>query len=294
MKLVKRMKNSSPPAAATPGAPLWRWTRMTSEKWEDAWMERLQFLGPGRAAFIGWPGSRSVRIEAFVDDRTARKLVKEFGGKVTKARDWLASPDQPRKPLRIRGRLTIHAGETTYAEAKKRSAHTDILIPAGMAFGTGDHATTASCLRMLCDLAAELPQGWRAIDAGTGSGILAIAASALGAAEVEAFDFDPASVRIAKANARANRTKSLRVAQADVLDWKPASTADVVMANLFSDLLIKAAPVLKRAAKRPGWLLFSGVLRAQLPEVLAAFEKLGFTIERTVVRGKWSAGRLKR
>ncbi len=287
MNAVKRMKN--PPAAT-----LWRWTRMTSEKWEDAWLERLQFLGPGRAAFIGWPGSRSVRIEAFVDDGTARKLVKEFGGKVSKARDWTASPEQPRKPLRIRGRLTVHADDATYTKAVPRGGHADIFIPAGMAFGTGDHATTASCLRMLCDLTAELPHGWRAIDAGTGSGILAVAAAALGAAEVEAFDYDPASVRIAKANARANRAKAVRVAEADVLRWKPAAIADVVMANLFSDLLIKAAPALKRATKRRGWLLFSGVLRAQLPEVLEAFEKLGFAVERTVVRGKWSAGRLKR
>jgi ribosomal protein L11 methyltransferase len=285
MKPMKRMKN--PPAAAT----LWRWSRLTSEKWEDAWVERLQFLGPGRAAFIGWPGSRSVRIEAFVDEKTARKLVKEFGGKVTKARDWIADPERPRKPLRIRGRLTVYGDAESFAA---RSAGPGILVPAGMAFGTGDHATTASVLRMLCDVAAALPPGWRAIDAGTGSGILALAAAALGAESVEAFDYDPACVRITKANARANACRVIAVAEADVLRWKPAAPVEVVMANLFSDLLIKAAPRLKRATKRGGWLLFSGVLRAQLPEVLAAFEALGFLVERTVIRGKWSAGRLCR
>ncbi|HVE15135.1 MAG TPA: 50S ribosomal protein L11 methyltransferase [Chthoniobacterales bacterium] len=287
MNLVKRMKNS-------PTTSLWRWTRLTSEKWEDAWVERLQFLGPGRAAFIGWPGSRSVRIEAFVDEKTSRRLVKEFGGKVTKARDWIANPDQPRKPLGIRGRITVHGDETTFAKASPTGKHAHILIPAGMAFGTGDHATTASCLRMLCDLESQLPEGWRAIDAGCGSGILAVAAAVLGASEVDAFDYDPASVRITKANVRANRAKGVRTAEADVLHWKPAGAVDVVMANLFSDLLMKAAPVLKRATKRQGWLLFSGVLRTQLAEVLETFQKLGFEVERTVIRGKWSAGRLRR
>jgi ribosomal protein L11 methyltransferase len=274
--------------------PLFRWSRLTSEKWEDAWVERLQFLGPGRAAFIGWPGSRSVRIEAFVDEKTARKLVKEFGGKVTKARDWIADPERPRKPLSIRGRLTIHGDAASFAARKLRAGHADILVPAGMAFGTGDHATTASVLRMLCDVATELPPKWRAIDAGTGSGILAIAAAVLGAEAVEAFDYDPACVRITKANARANAAHGIAVAEADVLKWKAAAPVEIVMANLFSDLLIKAAPRLKSATKRGGWLLFSGVLRTQLPEVLEAFEKLGFEVQRTVVRGKWSAGRLRR
>jgi len=272
--------------------PLFRWSRLTSEKWEDAWVERLQFLGPGRAAFIGWPGSRSVRIEAFVDETTARKLVKEFGGKVTKARDWIADPERPRKPLRLRGKLTVYGDAESFAA--RPAAAPAIFVPAGMAFGTGEHATTASVLRMLCDLAPDLPAGWRAVDAGTGSGILAIAASRLGAMAVEAFDYDPACVRITKANVRANAVRGVSVAEMDVLKWKPAAPVEIVLANLFSDLLIKAAPRLKRATKRGGWLLFSGVLRAQLPEVLAAFEKLGFVVERTVVRGKWSAGRLHR
>lgn len=284
MKSMKRMKNSPP--------SLWRWTRMTSAKWEEEWLERLQFIGPGRAVIIGWPGSRSVRIEAFCDEKTGRRLVREFGGRLAKARDWTMQPDQPRKPLRIRGRLTVHGDADSFAAHKGRGAA--LLIPAGMAFGTGEHATTASCLRMLCDVSASMREGWRAIDAGTGSGILAIAAAALGAAEVEAFDFDPASVRITKANVRANHASAVKVAKADVLHWKAAATAEVVMANLFSDLLIKAAPALKRATKRGGVLIFSGVLRTQLDEVKEAFGRLGFEVVRTVIRGKWSAGICRR
>jgi ribosomal protein L11 methyltransferase len=271
---------------------LYRWSRLISAKWEDAWAERLQFLGPGRAVFVSWPESRSVRVETFCDERTAQRLVKEFGGKVTKARDWIAQADQPRKPLRIRGRLTIHGDAESFASDKGRGAK--LLVPAGMAFGTGEHATTSSCMRMLCDIAGELPAGWRAIDAGTGTGILALAAVALGASEVEAFDFDPACVRIAKENVRANGVRAVKIAKADVLQWKPAAPVELVMANLYSDLLIQAAPALKRGIKRRGWFIFSGVLRTQLPEVVAALEKLGLAVERTVVRGKWSAGLCRR
>lgn len=270
--------------------PLWRWTRLTSTKWEEEWAERLQFLGPGRVAMIGWPNSKSVRIETFCDETTARRLVRNFGGRMSRARDWTADMDRPRKPLSIRGRIVIHSDEASFRNRKPSRGRTDILIPAGMAFGTGDHATTASCLRMLCDVTRTMEPGWRAIDAGTGSGILAIAAAHLGAGHVEAFDFDPASVRIAKANARANGIKSISIAKADVLEWRPKQPAEIVMANLFSDLLIKAAPRLKSATKRGGALIFSGVLRTQLDEVVRAFGKQGFAIERTVVRGKWSAG----
>lgn len=265
---------------------------MTSAKWEEEWLERLQFLGPGRAVIIGWPGSRSVRIEAFCEEKTGRALVRKFGGKLTRARDWTTEPDRPRKPLRIRGRLTVHGDADSFHAHAGRAV--PLLVPAGMAFGSGDHVTTASCLRMLCDASADLPAGWRAIDAGTGSGILALAAVALGAGNVEAFDFDPACVRIAKANARANKSRAVAVARMDVLKWRAAAPADIVMANLFSDLLIQAAPRLHRATKRGGRLIFSGVLRTQLNEVVETFQKLGFEITRTVVRGKWSAGLCRR
>jgi ribosomal protein L11 methyltransferase len=270
---------------------MWRWTRLTSVKWEDAWAERLQFLGPGRVAFISWPGGRAVRMEAFVDEKTARLLVREFGGKITRARLWTGDPVQPRKPLNIRGRLRIFPDAQSLAEWKTgRPRGAGVVVPAGMAFGTGEHATTASCLRMLADAAPGLPPGWRALDAGTGRGILALAAAALGAGRVDGFDFDPACVRIAKANARANRLGNVAITRADVLAWKPEAAYDLVMANLFSDLLIKATPALKRACRRGGVLIFSGVLRDQLGEVRAAIAGSGFRVERTVTRGKWCAG----
>ncbi|MEI8311557.1 MAG: 50S ribosomal protein L11 methyltransferase, partial [Verrucomicrobiota bacterium] len=163
-------------------------------------------------------------------------------------------------------------------------------IPAGMAFGTGEHATTATCLRLLCDVAKSLPEGWRAMDAGTGSGILGIAAEKLGAAAVEAFDFDPTCVRIARENARNNGCRRIKITKADAQKLASFHRADIVLANLFSDLLIASAPGFARKISRGGWLIFSGVLRKQAEEVCGRLVSLGFEAPRVIARGKWCAG----
>ncbi|MEI6278797.1 MAG: 50S ribosomal protein L11 methyltransferase [Verrucomicrobiae bacterium] len=269
---------------------MYRWTRLSSQKWEDAWEERLQFLGPGRVAMLAWPNSRALKIEAFCDRATARLLARRFGGVVTKAPPQLLAADQqrPRAPLAIRGKLRIFSGEAAWRKSGNRPG--DIWIPAGMAFGTGDHATTATCLRLLCDVAAGLPAGWRALDAGTGSGILAIAAEKLGAATVEAIDFDPACVRIARENAKNNGCRRLKVAKADARKASSFSRADIILANLFSELLLASAEGFARNLVSGGQLIFSGVLREQADEVVDGLVRAGFAPPMLIARGKWCAG----
>ena len=127
-----------------------------------------------------------------------------------------------------------------------------LTIPAAMAFGTGDHATTSTCLRMLCDAAAAQPAGWEMLDLGTGTGILALAGRLLGAARCDAFDFDPACIRAARENARQNGIRQVAVTRADVLEWIPARQWYVVTANLYSEVLLKVArqDLPDRAARR--------------------------------------------
>lgn len=267
-----------------------RWTRLSSQKWEDVWEERLQFLGPGRVAMITWPDSKALKIEVFGDKKTVSALVKRFGGRVTQAAPhiWDGDSQRPRAPLAIRGKLRIFSDEATWKKEGTRPG--DVWLPPGMAFGTGDHATTATCLRLLADLVAELPDGWRAMDAGTGSGLLAIAAERLGASRVEAFDFDPACVRIARENARNNGCRLVRVSRGDARRVSAYPVADVVLANLFSELLLESARGLRRRLSRGGWLIFSGVLRRQADEVAEGLVRAGFEPPRIVPRGKWCAG----
>jgi ribosomal protein L11 methyltransferase len=163
-----------------------------------------------------------------------------------------------------------------------------------MAFGTGEHATTASCLRMLCDELPRLPENFSAADLGCGSGILGLAAKALGAGPVEALDNDPAAIRTTKENARLNRLRGLTIRRASVLDWTPALRPDIILANLYSELLMAAAPRIAKALAPGSPLIFSGVLNRQADEVTAALVKNHLTIERIVRRGKWCAGLARR
>jgi ribosomal protein L11 methyltransferase len=256
-------------------------------------MERLRFLGPENIAFTTWSDSRALKIEAYCDEHGARELVKRFGGRATKLAEhvWTGDPARPRGPLSIRGKLKIFSDKPSWREWRKAGRRTDgIFIPAGMAFGTGEHATTATCLRFLADIATKLPAGFTALDLGTGAGILAIAASALGARCSEAIDYDPVAVRIARQNASANGFPTVKVSRGDVLKLTIRRPFDIVLANLFSDVLIAAAARIAQATKPGGWLIFSGVLRKQAPEVASAFEAAGFSNPRIIVRGKWCAG----
>lgn len=277
--------------------PTHRWTRLTTAKWEDAWAERLRFLGPQSVAFLTWPDSRAMKIEAYCDEATARNLERVFGGRRTRlaAHVWSGNPSAPRGPISIRKRLKVFSDEASWRQWGKRAPR-GIYIPAGMAFGTGEHSTTASCLRMLCDFHPE--PGFAAADLGCGSGILAIAAEALGAGSVDALDNDPAAIRITRQNARRNRCQNIRVLCGSVLEWpsanlrKPAAHAQyqIITANLFSELLVAAAPRLAAALRPGGILIFSGVLVRQIAEVRAALEARGLASVRLVRRGKWCAG----
>jgi ribosomal protein L11 methyltransferase len=270
------------------------WRKLSSPKWSDSWLERLSFLGPTRAMVIELAGARTVRVEAHgLSEKEAQGLLKMFGGKVTEAK-WLAAVNPPmREPIRVRGRLLVVSTEAELAAHEASGARLPaLLIPAGMAFGTGEHATTATCLRLLTDVSRELAGApWEALDLGTGSGILALAATKLGAKAVEAADFDPHAVRTAKENVRVNKVRNVKVKRLDVREWAPERTWEVVTANLFSGLLIEVAPKIAKAMARGGRLVFSGVLREQEAEVIEALEGAGLTIGRVVRKGKWIAGR---
>jgi ribosomal protein L11 methyltransferase len=95
-------------------------------------------------------------------------------------------------------------------------------------------------------------------------------------------------------NVRLNAMNSIAVKKIDVTKWKPQRTWDVVTANLFSEVLIAAAPSLSRAVRTGGRLIFSGILRSQENECVRAFRKNGFRIDAISRRGKWVTGKGRR
>lgn len=293
MKAGSAAKIASPPPAVGGHGKTTRfvWRKLSTVKWEDTWMERLGWLGQ-RLVMFTLPNSRSLRIEAYHVTRTeADTLVSAFGGTLRVARPLTRKElePKPRPPLRVRGRLLVVSTEKELALARKQHGKTPaLLIPATVAFGTGEHATTASCLRMIADVAHELRgTEWDALDLGTGSGILAFAARIFGARKVEASDFDATAVRVAKENAAANNITGVRFIRSDLLKWTAPRQWPVVLANVFSTTLIAAAPLIAAAVEKGGRLILSGILRTQEGEVLSAFRKQGCRLERAVRKGKW-------
>lgn len=260
-----------------------RWTRKTSVDHEELWHARLDGIDPGHVLMSTKPGSRCLVIQVFGTARDLQPLQKRFGGTLSAAD--LEMPCLPAPPIPIRDRLRIHS-----VEPETPLHHRDIVIPQGMAFGTGEHATTATCLRLLCDLAPALRPGWTALDAGTGSGLLAIACERLGASAVVAFDNDPVCIRIVKENLERNRCRRVRVLVHDVRKALRIPKVDVILANLFSSLLIESSRGLRQHLQAGGHLIFSGILKSQIREVCAGLKAGGFEEPRIVTRGKWCAG----
>lgn len=271
--------------------PMLTWRKLTSAKLEEAWTERLEFIAE-RVAMVGLPGGKSLRIEAYaLSKKEGAALVEQFGGQLRSLNERIYTHQKKstRGPIRVREKLLVADSETQRAGLKRKFPGRDVLVvPAANAFGTGEHATTASCLRLLSDLADECAHGkWDMLDLGTGSGILALAAKLLGARRVDAFDFDPIAVRVAGENGELNGIAGVHFKKVDVLSWKPPRTWDIVAANLYSEVLVAAAPAIARATKPGGRLIFSGVMRHQEKECVAAMKKAGFGILETVRKGKW-------
>ncbi|MCD8071054.1 MAG: 50S ribosomal protein L11 methyltransferase [Akkermansiaceae bacterium] len=279
---------------------MWVWSKLSARKWVDVWEELL--TGNPGSVITEVKGGRTIRVTVYCEtERDAITLKESFGGSVrnVKSRDWVAEQALIcRKPLVIRDRLIV---TDAYAAGKIESLRQQwpereiIVIPAGVAFGTGGHATTSSCLRMLCDFAqAERGRSWTMIDAGCGTGVLAIAAVKLGAVHADAFDFDEKAVEVARKNCERNGLESERISVffGDVFRWSPAKPADLVTANLFSTILQRSFPRLAAALKPGGALVVSGILNAQWQETLEAARRNGLVCERVVRRGKWTTARL--
>jgi ribosomal protein L11 methyltransferase len=241
-------------------------------------------------AIVERPGKRQLSLQISCSTvKKARALVRELGGSAEKLpRDWLRDLAKRAhiKPLRIGPRLIV--GSAPEQKRSTDSART-IIIPAEAAFGTGEHATTAMCLRLLERHTRQRPPGWSMLDAGTGSGILALAARCLGAARVLAIDNDPLACAIARRNARANGISRINFQPDDILQLKPPGKFDIITANLFSEILIAALPGWSRSLKRGGFVILSGILRPRENAVVAALRRNGFAPEETRRRGKWIA-----
>lgn len=195
--------------------------------------------------------------------------------------DWQERWKRFHGPVLVAGRLYLRP---PWEEAAVRPGVVEVVIDPGQAFGTGTHATTRMCLELLLALK---PQGSLA-DLGSGSGVLAIAASKLGFAPVTAVDADRAAIESTVLNARANAAHIDRVERVDLRRVAPPH-ADVAAANLMRPLLLRVARLMP---ERPRALIVSGLLEDETDEVGEAFAPLRVT-RRLSLQG-WAALLLER
>ena len=148
----------------------------------------------------------------------------------------------------------------------------------GLAFGTGNHETTRLCVERLTALEARMAVGGQnvagisVIDAGCGSGILALSAAKLGFGDILGFDNDPEAVHVSKENAELNALNGrIDFLVGDLVTGLAGRTADVVLANILADVLIRFSPELIQAVAPGGTLILSGILAAENSQVRAAY-----------------------
>ncbi|MGI9114398.1 MAG: 50S ribosomal protein L11 methyltransferase [Chthoniobacterales bacterium] len=257
------------------------WQKRAGREWLGRHEEALLARMGTRLAIVHLAGQKTALLEVAGHRRELKKLRAQFGGVIASLpADWLQRAQQQQaKPIRIGKRLVIVRQSASAVESMS------LVIPAGAAFGTGEHATTAMSLRLLEQVSRKLRPCWSMLDLGCGSAILALAARKFGAGKVVAIDFDRMAISTAKANARLNRMNGIEFRVADVRKFAAEQVFDVVTANLFGQLLIEILPELKHNRS----LIFSGILREQERELLPALKRNGTVLIEHRRRGKWTA-----
>jgi len=161
-----------------------------------------------------------------------------------------------------------------------------VKIEPGMAFGTGTHPSTVLSLRLLQEV---IRGGETVYDIGTGSGILALAAAGLGAAQVTGVDIDPVAVAEARRNVKRNKMAGqVRVVQGDLLEnLEPG--ADLVVINIIADIIINVLPGLPRILKPGGRVIASGIILSRAHEVKEAVLAAGLEYQKEITEEGWVA-----
>ncbi len=208
--------------------------------------------------------------------------------------DWVSESQRGLDPIRA-GRFVVHTPEHP---ADVSPGETGFVIPAGQAFGTGHHETTAGCLAMLDRMRRTGMQARNGLDVGTGTGLLAFAALALWPrAIMTASDIDPLSVTVTLDNAPINRVPlgaragELTVTLADGMEHPLLAARgpyDLIIANILAGPLIALALQFGHALVPGGSLLLSGLLTSQEAQVRRACRRAGFRLAAREARGDWS------
>ncbi len=193
--------------------------------------------------------------------------------------DWNDSWKKGFIPLDIGARFTILP-----PWERQHASRINLVIDPGMAFGTGHHETTRSCLVLMERYAGKAGKE-RFLDLGTGTGLLAIAALKLGYKKVTAVDTDPLSIEAVARNIELNHAGGIELLRGSIADVY--GTFDVIAANIISGVLVQLAPDIVSSLDPGGIVILSGILAEQADEIVGAYERSGMTIRELYPDGKW-------
>ncbi|WP_026476290.1 50S ribosomal protein L11 methyltransferase [Alkaliphilus transvaalensis] len=196
--------------------------------------------------------------------------------------DWSNSWKQYYKPIKIGEKILI---KPTWEDYQPEGDEIIIEMDPGMAFGTGTHETTMMCVMELEDRVAPNSIVY---DIGCGSGILGIAAAKVGAKEVVAIDLDKLAVEVAQRNVVENHVDNVvDVRHGDLME-EISGKADVVVANIIADIIVRLAKDIKQFLKEDGVFISSGIILDKVTVVKNALEENGLEILKVKEMGEWA------
>lgn len=259
--------------------------------WDDARTQRSVV-----SAYVEAPRAWSAEVRAQLESGFTR--IRQCGLPLGRPRiqairlrheDWAESWKRHFRAMEFGRTLLV---KPSWIRRRPRAGQQVVVLDPGLSFGTGQHPTTGFCLEQI--VAHRKPSAAQSLlDIGTGSGILAIAAVKLGYRPVEAYDFDPDAVRVARANARQNGVaRRLQIAQRDLTrePLRSVQRFDMVCANLILDLLLSERVRIVNRLRPGGALVLAGILRAQFPAVARAYGKMGLWLKASRRQNEWQSG----
>lgn len=209
-----------------------------------------------------------------------------------KDQNWLQNCREIWQPVQV-GKLTITPILSLEERPKRALAEHEILLIPGTGFGTGHHASTRLAMGFLQDERLNGFAPARILDLGTGSGVLALACAEQYSCPIDAMDNDPVAIENAIDNINLNNKQSAIkafVADAATLSGK----YDLIMANIYAELLIKLVPQFQALLSPNGFTILSGIVKNLCPSVETAFKNAGFCCLQTKEEGEWCSILLKR
>ena len=228
------------------------------------------------------------QLDAYFEGKPSRDLLRMVARLVPSARekeprakplppeDWVTMSQAGLEPLHA-GRFYVRTPDHPPV-----AGTVDFVIPAGLAFGTGQHATTSGCLIALDALKRQGKVFRNIIDVGTGTGLLAFAAMRLWpVARAMASDIDPVSIDVVRENAALNGVRGLQLVVADGLahrDLVARAPYDLVIANILAQPLIDMAAMIAASVAHGGTLVLAGLLDTQAAAVARAYRRHGMRL----------------